>query len=256
MKETAGTTGTTGGTGITGATDPQTILREGCAAIGVSLSPAQLGALERYTALLRAGKAEVSLTTLTDPVAIAVKHFLDSLAVLVVLPPGPLRLVDVGTGAGFPGLPLKIARPGLEVVLIEATGKKAAWVQRTIETLGLEGARAVTGRAEELARAPSYRGRFDVATARAVAPLAVLLELCLPFVRPGGRFVALKTHAGLDAELPKAHRALEVLGGRVREVRPVEVPQLPNRVLVVVDLERPVPEQYPRRPGVPAKRPL
>jgi 16S rRNA (guanine527-N7)-methyltransferase len=231
-------------------------LEGGATALGVPLSTAQIDEFQQYAALLRAGKRVMSLTALVDPVDVAVKHFLDSLAVLSYLPPGALRLIDVGTGAGFPGLPLKLARPELDAVLLEATGKKAEWVEETIERLGLSGARAIAGRAEEVAHDPVHRGRYDAAVARALAPFPVLCELCLPFLRPGGTFVALKSVAGAAVEVPRAARALDLLGGRLRGVFPVTLPALPNRVIVVVDQVTAAPDAYPRRPGQPAKRPL
>jgi 16S rRNA (guanine527-N7)-methyltransferase len=228
----------------------------GASALGLALTPAQVSAFERYAAEVRAGKQEASLTTLTDPVDIAVKHFLDSLAVLPLLPESARRVVDVGTGAGFPGVPLKLARPELELLLIEATAKKARWVERTLATLGVEGVEVVAGRAEDVAHEPRHRARYDAAVSRAVAPLPVLCELCLPFLRQGGTFVALKSAAGAAVEVPGAARALEVLGAALREVRPVTLADLPNRVLVVIEQRGPVPERYPRRAGMPAKRPL
>jgi 16S rRNA (guanine527-N7)-methyltransferase len=224
--------------------------------LGLALTPAQLDSFATYARLLDEGKREANLTALSDPIDVADKHFLDSLSVLTSLPEGPVRLIDVGTGAGFPGLPLKLVRPELDVTLLEATGKKVAWLQRTIAALGVSGIRAVAGRAEDLAHDPAHRTVYDVAVARAVAPLAVLCELCLPFLRPGGRFVAQKTTAGAQAEIPSASRALRLLGGRLAGMRPATHDALPNRVLVVFEQTRPAPAEYPRRPGLPAKKPL
>jgi 16S rRNA (guanine527-N7)-methyltransferase len=236
--------------------DARAALVAGATRLGLSLTPDQLDCFDEYAALLREGKRRLSLTALVDPVDVAVKHFLDSLSVLPLLPPGRRRLVDVGTGAGFPGVPLVLARPELEAVLLEATAKKAEWVAQTLARLGVEGTTVLAARAEDVAHDPDHRGRYDVAVARAVAPFAVLCELCLPFLRPGGRFVAQKGAAGAAVEVPAASRALSLLGGSLAEVRPVDLPGLPNRVLVVVDQERPAPARYPRRPGIPAKRPL
>jgi 16S rRNA (guanine527-N7)-methyltransferase len=231
-------------------------LEAGARRLGLRLTPRQRQRFERYATLLREGKRSVSLTSLVDPVDVAVKHFLDSLSLLPVLPPGPHRLVDVGTGAGFPGVPLVIVRPEIEALLLEATARKADWVAQTLEQLGIAGVGVLAARAEDVAHDPSLRGVFDVAVARAVAPLSVLCELCLPFVRSGGRFIAQKSAAGAEVEVPAAGQALDVLGGRLVEVRPVDLPDLPNRVLVVIEQERPAPATYPRRAGMPAKRPL
>jgi 16S rRNA (guanine527-N7)-methyltransferase len=231
-------------------------LVSGAGRLGLRLSAAQIERFQRLAALLREGKRRVNLTTLVDPVDVAEKHFLDSLSLLLVLPAGPIRLVDVGTGAGFPGVPLVIARPEIEALLLEATGKKADWVAQTLEHLRIESATVLAARAEDAAHDIAYRSTFDVAVARAVAPLSVLCELCLPFLRPGGRFIAQKSAAGAEVEVPAARRALDLLGARLLEVRPVGLPQLPNRVLVVVEQGPSTPAMYPRRAGVPARRPL
>jgi 16S rRNA (guanine527-N7)-methyltransferase len=151
---------------------------------------------------------------------------------------------------------LKLVRPELQLTLLEATAKKVAWLQRAVASLKLEGTSTIAERSETLAHSKEHRGAYDVVVARAVAPLPALVELCLPFVRLGGRFVAQKTTTGLETELPAADRALKLLNGRVQEVIRIEHPSLPNRALVVMELVKPVPPAYPRRPGMPANRPL
>ncbi|MDQ3702759.1 MAG: 16S rRNA (guanine(527)-N(7))-methyltransferase RsmG [Chloroflexota bacterium] len=231
-------------------------LKAGAAALGLSLSPAQVASFTHLAAYLREGKRRLSLTAVVDPVDVAVKHFLDSLSVLSALPPGPLRVIDVGTGAGFPGLPLKLVRPELTVVFLEATAKKADWVEETLRRLEIKGGHVVAGRAEDVAHEPAHRARYDVALARAVAPLPVLCELCCPFLRRGGTFIALKSAAGAATEVPQSAQALQLIGARLRVVQPVSLPDLPNRVLVLIDQVQLTPAAYPRRPGVPASRPL
>jgi len=231
-------------------------LAAGAAALGFPLSDAQLALFDRYAALLIEGAARLSLTTLTEPDAIVDKHFLDSLSVLAVVPRKSRRVIDVGSGAGSPGVVLKIARPSLELHLLEATRKKADWLLDSVRELGLEGIEVAAERAETLAHDPRHRERYDVAMARAVAPLAALCELCLPFVTASGRFVAQKSAAGAAAEVPAAGRATKLLRGSLAEVRPVEHAALPNRVLVVIEKVGVTPNAYPRRPGMPAKRPL
>lgn len=231
-------------------------LEAGATALGLSLSARQLASFDHLAAYLREGKRRLSLTALVDPVDVAVKHFLDSLTVLSVLPPGPLRVIDVGTGAGFPGLPLKLVRPELMVVFLEATARKADWVEETVRRLGIAGGQVVAGRAEVVAHELAHRARYDIALARAVAPLPVLCELCCPFLRRGGTFIALKSAAGAATEVPQSAHALELLGARLRAVQTISLPGLPNRVLVLIDQAHPVPATYPRRPGVPAKLPL
>ena len=231
-------------------------LRSGAETLGLDLRGEVLDRFEQYAALLREGKRRLSLSSLVDPLDVAQKHFLDSLSAVPHLPPQPQHLVDVGTGAGFPGIPLLLVRPRDEALLLEATTRKAEWVAQTATLLHVQGATVLPARAEDVTHDPAHRARYDVALARAVAPLATLAELCLPFLRPGGRFIAYKSAAGAGAEIPLAARAIALLGGAPPEVHPVDLAELPNRVLVVVAQERPAPAQYPRRPGVPAKRPL
>lgn len=229
---------------------------ESVAALGLALSESQLGQLQRFGNLLQEGARAFNLTTITDPREVEEKHLLDSLSVLAALPAGARRIIDVGTGAGFPGIPLKIARPDLEVTLLEATGKKVQWLDQTIRALDLRGISALSERAETLARDVAHRAAYDVSVARAVAPLAVLCELCLPLVKVGGAFLAQKSASGANDEVPSAARALALLGGRLLRVIPVEHAALPNRVLVVIEKIGDTPAGYPRRPGMPTKRPL
>ena len=236
------------------------ILAERAAAFGAPLSAAQLEAFELYRRELLEWNGRVNLTAVTDPDAVEVRHFVDSLACLPaiedLLAGGAARLVDVGSGAGFPGLPLKLARPELELTLLDSVGKKTAFLSHLVERLGLRGVRVLTGRAEELGRDASHRERYDVAVARALASLPVLLELCLPLVRVGGRLVASR-RGDLAAQQREAGRAARELGGRFRPPLPVDLgPGLQGYGLVLVDKAARTPERYPRRTGVPARRPL
>lgn len=227
------------------------------AALGLTLPDAGVERLRCHRDRVLEGQRTANLTAITDPEGMAVKHAADSLSGLRagVFVPG-VRVIDVGSGAGFPGIPLAIAVPGLEMVLCDAQAKRAAFLERAVRACGVENAAVVTGRAEELARRPAHRERYDVAAARAVAPLAVLLELTLPFVRVGGRLVAWKG-PGAAAEIAAAGRALELLGGGPPRVVAVGLPGAAGeRRLVVVEKVAPTPAGYPRRPGVPAKRPL
>ena len=163
---------------------------------------------------------------------------------------------DVGAGAGFPGLPLKLAFPEIWLTLVESVGKKARFLERMVDILELEGVEVLTGRAEELAHRIELRETFDLATCRGVAGMPVLLEYTLSYCAIGGRVVALK-HGGLDQEIADASRAMEVLGGRLGETRPVTLEGLMDyRVVVSVEKVAPTPSAYPRRPGIPSKRPL
>jgi 16S rRNA (guanine527-N7)-methyltransferase len=235
-------------------------LVDGAAALGAPLDTEQVRRFACYRDLLLDWNTRVNLTAITDPTDVATKHFLDSLTCLLAPVSAPAgqapHLLDVGAGAGFPGLPLAIARPGWRVTLLEATGKKVRFLEAAIAELGLTNARAITGRAEELAHHADHRGRYDVVTARAVAALPTLLEYCCPFVRVGGHAVSPKK-GDLAAETAAGARAAAQLGARLLSPIPVTLPALADgRVLLVVRQEHPCPPQYPRSAGAPAKRPL
>lgn len=235
-------------------------LTAGAAALGLTLSEEQLARFTGYRALLLEWNARINLTAITDPAAIATRHFLDSLTCLLALPAEwherAITLLDVGAGAGFPGLALAIALPAWRVTLVEATGKKVRFLEAVIADLGLPNATAVVGRAEEVAHQPAYRGRFDMVTARALAALPTLLEYCAPFARVGGYVVAPKK-GELAEEITRGRRAALALGARLLAPIPVTLPALgDDRLLLAAQQERPCPPQYPRPAGAPAKRPL
>ena len=177
----------------------------------------------------------------------------DSLALLEFLPPGPLRVVDVGSGGGLPGLPLKLARPELELTLLEANHKKAAFLVQAAARLGLQRVEVLAERAETAGRDPRHRERYDVAVARALAPMPVLAELCLPLVAVGGRLLAMKTD---PAEVEAAKGAIEQLGGRLEQVGEAATAARSRGRVAVVAKVAPTPARFPRRPGVPGRRPL
>jgi len=198
----------------------------------------------------------VNLTAITEPVEVLLKHFLDSLALLEVVDPERARVLDIGAGAGFPGLPLKLARPQWRIVLLEATGKKVAFQRHIIETLGLENVEAIHGRAEEIAHKPAYRASFDLVTARAVAALPVLLEYAAPFCRVGGR-ILLPKKGELAAELEQGKRAAQALGLVFKGAQPVTLPGLDDgRRILVWEQIKSCPPQYPRSGSAMAKKPL
>jgi 16S rRNA (guanine527-N7)-methyltransferase len=201
-----------------------------------------------------------NLTAITDWKGVLVRHFLDSLSCLKALPMPELavgaRVIDVGTGAGFPGLPLKLVCPEMQLTLLEATGKKVTFLEHMVGTLGLSGVEMIHGRAEELGQDSAHREQYDWALARAVAKMPTLAEYLLPLVRVGGTMLAQKGE-GAAAEVHSADDAIVTLGGRVRRLMPVELRGLAEtRYLVVVDKTAATPEKYPRRPGMPQKRPL
>lgn len=198
----------------------------------------------------------LNLTAITDPAEVLLKHFLDSLSLLEVYTTSQARVLDIGAGAGFPGLPLKLARPAWELVLLEATGKKVNFQRHIIEVLGLQGITAVHGRAEELAHKAGYRASFDLVTARAVAALPALLEYAAPFCKVGAH-ILLPKKGELAEELEQGKRAARALGLVLKADRPVTLPGLDDgRRILVWEQVRPCPAQYPRSGSAMAKRPL
>jgi len=198
----------------------------------------------------------VNLTAITDPVDVLLKHFLDSLTLLEGCGSKRARVLDIGAGAGFPGLPLKLARPQWEIVLLEATGKKVTFQRHIIETLGLQAIEAVHGRAEEIAHQPIYRGSFDLVTARAVASLPALLEYAAPFCRVGGQ-ILLPKKGDLAAEFEQGKRAASALGLVFKADQRVTLPSLDDgRRILVWEQIKLCPPQYPRSGSAMAKKPL
>jgi 16S rRNA (guanine527-N7)-methyltransferase len=223
-------------------------------AFGVELTPNQISAFETYSRDLIIANERVNLTAIRDPGAIALKHFLDSLSVAPLLR-GAQSLIDIGSGAGFPGIALKIALPHLRVTLIEATGKKVVFLNSIISALRLDNIVAIQSRAEDLGHDPKHRERYGVAVARAVAELATLAEYALPFVQLGGIFIAQKGK-DVDDEVHRAELAMVTLGGRLREIVPVELPGLERRHLIVIEKISKTSSDYPRRAGIPERKPL
>jgi 16S rRNA (guanine527-N7)-methyltransferase len=238
------------------------LLVESVRALGLRLTPEQREAFQRYYEELVAWNQKFNLTAITDYEQVQIRHFLDSLSCLLAdesrrtLGRLGARVIDIGTGAGFPGIPLKLVCNLAHFTLLEATRKKVTFLEHIISTLGLRSVTPIHARAEELAHEPTHRQRYDLALARAVAELPVVAEYTLPFCRVGGWVIAQKGEAGA-AEAWSAERAITMLGGELRRVVPVELPGLPeDRSLVVIEKVSPTPDSYPRRPGVPGKRPL
>jgi 16S rRNA (guanine527-N7)-methyltransferase len=237
-------------------------LIEGAQAWGLTLTPEQQVAFQLYCEELVAWNRRFNLTAITDYEQVEILHFLDSLSVLqaeeareVLGRPGA-RAIDIGSGAGFPGIPLKLIFPLVHLTLLEATGKKVAFLEHVAQRLGLQTVRAVHGRAEELGHDAAHREQYDLALARAVAELPAVVEYALPFCQIGGWVVAQRGETGI-ADAQAAQRAIALLGGELQRVVPVQLPGLrEGRTLVVIHKTGPTPAGYPRRPGVPAKRPL
>jgi len=235
-------------------------LNAGAIKLGLQLRPRQLEQFHLYYQELVDWNKQVNLTAITDYEEVQIKHFLDSLTVTLAwqraISSADFRLIDVGTGAGLPGVPLKILLPDIKLVLLEATAKKAAFLHHLKQKLGLDDVEIVVGRAEEIAHETQYRERFDIVLSRAVAPLPTLVELTLPFCAIGGSFIAQKKGA-IDLEVSNSTKAISLLGGSLPEVKRIDLEEFADeRYLVIIDKVAPTPKLYPRRPGMPAKRPL
>ena len=235
-------------------------LIDGAAAFGIRLDASQTDRFRRYYEAIAEWNSRVNLTRVVEWEQVQVRHFLDSLSTVMAFPPGSLQsgaiALDVGSGAGLPGLALKIAFPALRMTLIEATAKKTEFLTHVLETLSLDGVQVLAGRAEALAHDEGLREVFDVVLARAVARLDVLAELTLPFCRTGGIVVAQKGPR-VAQEVRDAGGAIELMGADVVDAMKLTLPAGGGpRTLVVLRKIRPTPREYPRRPGIPRKRPL
>jgi len=240
--------------------EPASSLVEAAARLGIQLADGQLARLDQLGAALRERNRRANLTSIVDPRLVEIRHYLDSLSAAVPLldqlqSGEALRLVDVGSGGGMPGLPLKIAFPALRVTLVESVNKKADFLRETVAGLGLNDVEVVAQRAELAARVPEYRDAFDWATARALGSLPVVVELCAPFLAPGGLLVAQRS-GNLEADLVRAAPAFKALRLWSRAPVELEIAELPGHGLIVGEKYAPTPDAYPRRPGLPRKRPI
>ncbi|MEO8972725.1 MAG: 16S rRNA (guanine(527)-N(7))-methyltransferase RsmG [Ktedonobacteraceae bacterium] len=242
---------------MSNSNDPSlTAFLEGVRQLGFALNDAQLEQFLTYRKELLDWNTRMNLTAITNPEEVLIKHFLDSLTLLPLIDRPRLRLLDIGTGAGFPGLPLKIARPHWSITLLEATGKKVTFVNHIIDTLHLADVVAVHGRSEELAHKPEYRARFDVVTARAVAAIPTLLEYAAPYCRVGGLIIFPKK-GDISDELTQGKRAAILVGAAFKTEKTLSLPGLPDeRNLLVWEQRKVCPAQYPRSGAAMAKNPL
>ena len=225
--------------------------------LGIRLTSAQIEALSIYEQQLLDWNERVNLTAIRDPEKIRIKHFLDSFSCLLVMRTTPMeRVIDVGSGAGFPGIPLKIIYPSMQLTLAESVGKKADFCRYIVQKLCLSGVEVIQERAETLGQLPSHREQYNWAVARAVAEMSVLAEYLLPLVCMGGAMLAMKGESA-PIETQGAEKAVRLLGGRVSRLLPVTLPGVADdRFLVVVNKVAATPKQYPRRAGMPTKNPL
>ncbi len=234
-------------------------LIEGATRLGIDLDGEQVERFRSYYDELVSWNENVNLTAVMGREEVQTRHFLDSLTVASALPANVLdgddKLLDVGTGAGFPGLPLKIAYPRIDLTLLEATAKKTAFLNHVVDKLGLEVVTVVTGRAEEEAHRQEMREQFGAVVSRAVARLDVLTELCLPFCRVGGVMIVQKGPK-VEEELGQARRAIDTLGGLFDDRDMLVAAPVGAGTFVIIEKNRPTPANYPRRPGIPSKRPL
>jgi 16S rRNA (guanine527-N7)-methyltransferase len=233
----------------------------GAGKLGIELDASQVNQFELYYRELIEWNNRVNLTAITDYSSVQVKHFLDSLTITLALPEKELErpeltIADIGTGAGFPGLPLKILFPQPRLVLIEPTAKKTTFLQHIVRKLELENVEVLNSRAEEAAHLPVYREQFALVLSRAVALLPTLVELTLPFCRVGGRFIAQKK-GEVKQEANTAKAAIDVLGGRLDQIKKVDLDEFSDaRYLVIIGKILPTPDKYPRRAGLPKRRPI
>ncbi len=229
-----------------------------CEQLQIRLTEKQLCQFDRYYQMLIEKNKVMNLTAVTEWEEVIVRHFADSLSLVKAVDlTSKQTVLDLGTGAGFPGIPLKIAFPDLEIVLMDSLNKRILFLQEVIEALSLKGITAVHGRAEELARKAEYREQFDLCVSRAVANLSSLSEYCLPFVKKGGRFISYKSGKASE-EIQAASRAISLLGGKDQlQLVSFDLPGTDmSRVLVCIEKEKATPKKYPRKPGTPAKEPL
>jgi 16S rRNA (guanine527-N7)-methyltransferase len=228
--------------------------------LGLDLDATIVNRFRRYRDLIAEAAGRFSLTTVRESAAIERRHFLESLALGSILAERGLladgaRVIDVGSGAGLPGIPLKLAWPGLRLGLLESNAKRCAFLRDCVRELELEGVEVLEGRAEDFGQDLRHRAAYDLALARAVAPLPVLLEYALPYLRIGGRLAATKG-SGAAREIDAAAAALEALGGSIDAALPFAPPGGIRQTLIIVNKDAPTPDRYSRRSGIPSKRPL
>ena len=225
--------------------------------LDIHLSRSQIDLFHTYKTMLFDWNQRISLTAITQDEEIIIKHFFDSLTCLTVINvKRPISIADIGTGAGFPGIPIKIALPHIQLTLIESVVKKSEFCSLAVENLHLKNVKVLTRRVEEIGQDLQFREQFDYVVARAVSGLSTLAEYALPLIKIGGDFIAMKADH-IEQELQSGEKAIEMLGGEIHSVRLIELPKnMGNRSLIVVNKNQKSPPEYPRRVGIPKKRPI
>ncbi len=232
----------------------ETLLRDEAKKFNIELTDQMIEQFMKYKSLLKEWNEKINLTAITDDREIIIKHFVDSLTIVKYIPENAY-LIDVGTGAGFPGIPVKIFRKDVKVVLLDSLNKRLNFLNEVINELGLENIETVHGRAEDVGNNLKYREKFDIATARAVANISTLSELCTPFVKVNGAFVCMKANA--EEEIANAQNALKILNVKEENREQFKIEEIDSeRTIIIYRKTDKTPKQYPRKAGTPAKQPL
>ncbi|HSH34923.1 16S rRNA (guanine(527)-N(7))-methyltransferase RsmG [Schnuerera sp.] len=232
-------------------------LIEGGKTLGIELKEEEINNFILYKQLLKEWNKKINITSITDNEEIDIKHFIDSITPLTTNLIGKnIKMIDIGTGGGFPGVPLKIMNKEMDVVLLDSLKKRITFLNDIIEKLNLENITTIHGRAEELGRDKNYREKYDIAISRAVASLNTLNEYCLPFVKTGGYFISMKG-PDVDEELKEAEKSIKILGGKLKDVKVIDLPLSDiTHSLIIIEKIKETPTKYPRGGGKPKKKPL
>ena len=237
--------------------DKENLLVKGLSELGLTITEEQIEKFDKYYEMLIETNKVMNLTSITEYDEVIIKHFIDSLLVVNIFDINQSKkMIDVGTGAGFPGIPIKIMFPHLQITLLDSLNKRLKFLNNVIDELGLESIETVHGRAEDIARKEEFREQYDLCVSRAVANLATLSEYCLPYVKVGGCFIPYKS-GEIDEELNNSKKAVQILGGKIEEVVKFQLPDTDiGRSFVKIKKNKNTAKKYPRKAGLPAKEPL
>lgn len=238
-------------------TNERELLIEGCELLGIEINNKEVDIFLEYMSILLEWNKKINITSITDKKDFIIKHFLDSLTCIKTFDfKGTEKIIDIGTGGGFPGVPLKIMMPEIKLTLLDSTQKKVKFLNELVKKLTIENVISIHGRAEDYGNEKSYREKYDIAVSRAVAPMNILLEYCLPFVKKGGIFIAQKS-SEIETELNEAKNSLKRLGGKIEQDIRLELPfSNDGRSIIIIRKTNKTPNNYPRRAGIPQKKPL